>query len=244
LDSAIAFWSVCRQPFHNLVLLRGADVEVWLDSAELQELSNGTKAKIRNIMSSIYSHAKRQGWIQFNPISTVRQSAQREHVPEVLTPAEARMIAEAIELSELALAILGMGNGPRVSESLALKWEDLDFAGKQMQIRRSIWHQRINEKCKTANSRKTVPLHDLQISILLEWRCVFTLQPTWRLGFRQSADARQATILAGTTTQESASDGKTARHQQESRLAHFPAHSINHAPSERRGHRYASRIVA
>jgi integrase len=82
------------------------------------------------------------------------------------------MIAEAIELRELALAILGMGNGPRVSESLALKWKDLDFAGKQMQIRRSIWHQRINEKCKTANSRKTAPLHDLQISILLEWRRV------------------------------------------------------------------------
>ena len=52
--------------------IRGADVESWLDSAELQELSNGTKAKIRNIMSAIYSHAKRQDWIQFNPISTVR----------------------------------------------------------------------------------------------------------------------------------------------------------------------------
>jgi integrase len=165
-------WILDRWQGVALDRIRGADVEGWLDSPELQELSNGTKAKIRSIMSSIYSHAKRQGWTQFNPISTVRQSAQREHVPEVLSPAEARMIAEAIELRELALAILGMGNGPRVSESLALKWDDLDFADKQVQIRRSIWHQRINEKCKTANSRKTVPLHDLRISIVLEWRRV------------------------------------------------------------------------
>lgn len=165
-------WILDRWQGVALDHLRGADVEEWLDSAELQELSNGTKAKIRNIMSAIYSHAKRQGWIQFNPISTVRQSARREHVPDVLTPAEARAIAEEIELRELVWAILGMGNGPRVSESLALKWEDLDLAGKQMHIRRSIWHQRINERCKTANSRKTGPLHDLQIGILLEWRRV------------------------------------------------------------------------
>lgn len=162
-------WILDRWESVALDHIRGADVEGWLDSAELQELSNGTKAKIRNIMSSIYSHAKRQGWIEFNPISTVRQSAQREHVPDVLTPPEARAIAEEIELRELVLAILGLGNGPRVSESLALKWDDLDFAGKQMHIRRSIWHQQINEGCKNANSRKTVPLHDLQIGILLEW---------------------------------------------------------------------------
>lgn len=147
--------------------LRGTDVEAWLDTLDL---SNGTKAKIRNIMSGIYSHAKRQGWTQFNPISTVRQSAQREHVPDVLTPAEALAIAEEIELRELALAMLGLGNGPRVSESLGLKWFDFDFDKKQVSIKRSIWQQHVNENCKTANSKKAVPLDDRQIVVLLEWR--------------------------------------------------------------------------
>jgi integrase len=122
-------WIADRWKDAQLEGVRGAEVEAWLDTLDL---SNGTRAKIRNIMSAIYSHSIRQGWTRFNPISNVRQSAQREHVPDVLTPAEARAIAEAIELRELALAILGMGNGPRVSESLGLKWEDLDFAGRQM----------------------------------------------------------------------------------------------------------------
>jgi integrase len=163
-------WIVDRWRNEVLDQLRGTDVEAWLDS--LDDLANGTKAKIRNIMSGIYSHAKRQGWIQFNPISTVRQSAQREYVPDVLTPVEARTIAEALDLRELVLAVLGMGNGPRVSESLALKWSDIDFAEKQMFIRRSIWHQQINENCKTASSKKAVPLHAFQLTILLEWRRV------------------------------------------------------------------------
>jgi integrase len=151
--------------FHQV---KGADVEAWLDS--IDDLAAGSKAKIRNIMSAIYSHAKRHGMTQFNPISTVRQSAQRENVPDVLTPAEARAIAEVLELRELAVAVLGMGNGPRVSESLALKWSDLDFEARTMQIRRSVWHQVINENCKTANSKKAVPLHPFQIAILREWR--------------------------------------------------------------------------
>jgi integrase len=160
-------WLMDRWKEVQLGRMRGVEVEEWLEALDL---SNGSKAKIRNIMSGIYSYAKRQGWTQFNPISTVRQSAQREHVPDVLTPAEARRIAETIDQRELVLAILGIGNGPRVSESLGLKWEDLDFPGKQMFIRRSIWQQHINENCKTANSKKAVPLHSLQIAVLLEWR--------------------------------------------------------------------------
>jgi len=160
-------WILDRWQKEHIACIRGTDVEGWLDSLDL---AKGSKAKIRNIMSAIYSHAKRQGWTEFNPISTVRQTAQREHVPDVLTPVEARAIAEGLELRELVLAILGLGNGPRVSESLALKWADIDCTNKQMSIRRSIYHQQINENCKTGNSRKTVPLHDLQLTVLLEWR--------------------------------------------------------------------------
>jgi integrase len=90
----------------------------------------------------------------------------------VLTPAEAKAIAEELGVRELVLAVLAMGNGPRPSESLALKWEDIDFPNKQMTIRRSIWQQRINENCKTAKAKKPVPLHALQIAVLTEWRRV------------------------------------------------------------------------
>jgi len=35
-------------------------------------------------MSTIFNHAIRHEWIDRNPISLVRQSGKREHVPDVL----------------------------------------------------------------------------------------------------------------------------------------------------------------
>ncbi len=47
--------------------------------------AKGSKAKIRNIMSALYSHAIRWGWTTTNPIKSVRQSAKRQKIPEILT---------------------------------------------------------------------------------------------------------------------------------------------------------------
>ena len=48
-------------------------------------LANGSKAKIRNIMSALYSHAIRWEWAEKNPITSVRQSAKRQKTQCVLT---------------------------------------------------------------------------------------------------------------------------------------------------------------
>jgi site-specific recombinase XerD len=53
--------------------VRTVAVEQWLDSLFL---APGSKTKIRNIMSAIFSHGIRHKWITFNPISKVRCSAK------------------------------------------------------------------------------------------------------------------------------------------------------------------------
>ncbi len=60
-------------------------VEEWLGTIGR---SRGTKAKIRNIMSAICSHAVRYGWMTTNPIRAVRQSAKRERIVVPLTAEE------------------------------------------------------------------------------------------------------------------------------------------------------------
>jgi integrase len=61
------------------------DVEAWLKTIPL---ARGSRAKIRNIMSALFSHAMRWEWAQNNPIAKVRQSAKRLRTPDVLTPLE------------------------------------------------------------------------------------------------------------------------------------------------------------
>src|SRR5205823_6015113 len=53
-------------------------------------LARGSKAKIRNLMSALYSHAIRWEWAEKNPIKRVRQSAKRSRVPDVLTHRRSR----------------------------------------------------------------------------------------------------------------------------------------------------------
>lgn len=80
-------WRACR-----LTDVKAVEVEKWLKSlcfpkTEIQ-LARGSKAKIRNIMSALYSHAMRWEWADKNPITNVRQSAKRQKSPDILTPEE------------------------------------------------------------------------------------------------------------------------------------------------------------
>ena len=73
-------------------------VEEWL--ATIQR-SRGTKAKIRNIMSAVCSHAIRYGWMKTNPIRAVRQSAKRERIPTPLTADEVQgLFVELVSVIE------------------------------------------------------------------------------------------------------------------------------------------------
>ena len=67
--------------------VRTVAVEAWLHSLPL---APGTRAKIRNEMSAIFTHAIRHEFITANPISKVRCSTARLREPDVLTPEEFR----------------------------------------------------------------------------------------------------------------------------------------------------------
>jgi hypothetical protein len=78
-------------------------VEEWL--ATIQR-SRGTKAKIRNIMSAVCSHAIRYGWMKTNPIRAVRQSAKRERIPTPLTSGELQALFAELGLRHRTLVLL------------------------------------------------------------------------------------------------------------------------------------------
>lgn len=163
----ISRWVLPRWETTRLEKIRGVDVEQWLGQIKL---SDGSKTKIRNVMSALYSHAIRHDWIRHNPISSVRQSAKRLKTPDVLTPEDLGKLVDALEERERMLVVLDFSTGLRISELLALKWEDFDLENLQLQVRRSIYHQQINERCKTDSSRRAVPLSAEVVVYLNEWR--------------------------------------------------------------------------
>jgi integrase len=141
-------------------------VEEWLDS---MKSAPGTRAKIRNVMSAVFTHAMRYEWITRNPITLVRQSAKRQHVPEVLTVDEIKSLLSELAEPYHTLVFIAAVTGLRVSELLALKWEDVQFDSGEIVLSRSIWHQQIGNM-KTEASKKPLPLDAGLAEVLMNWR--------------------------------------------------------------------------
>lgn len=141
---------------------------------ERKRLAPGTKAKIRNLMSVLYNHAIRWGFIEFNPIcgpvkgSGVRQSSKREKVPDILEVKEIQNIVAKLELRERVLLFLDMASGLRRGELAGLKWLDFDFQALDANVQRSVVDQVVG-RCKTEASQKRIPLDTYTARDLLAW---------------------------------------------------------------------------
>jgi site-specific recombinase XerD len=71
--------------------VRTIEVESWLRSLPL---ARSSCAKIRNLMSVLFNHAWRHELFDRNPIKLVRQSAKRRTAPNVLAPAEIKLLLD------------------------------------------------------------------------------------------------------------------------------------------------------
>jgi integrase len=137
--------------------------------AEQHSAGAGHTSKDSKRHGALFQHAMRYEWADSNPIKLVRQSAKRERVPEVLDLEELQLLLSKLALRERTLVLLDAATGLRVSELLALRWEDVDFKSLELHVTRSIWHQVVGD-CKTEASSKPVPLDSYMADDLLRWQ--------------------------------------------------------------------------
>ena len=149
-------WRACR-----LTDVKAVEVEKWLKSlcfpkTEIQ-LARGSKAKIRNIMSALYSHAMRWEWADKNPITNVRQSAKRQKSPDILTPEEIMAFLKELPDPLRTMIELDAFTGLRRGELIGLRWQDVDFENLILHVRCSLVVM-VEGAPKTEASLKDVPL--------------------------------------------------------------------------------------
>ena len=148
--------------------VKAVAVEKWLRSLDL---APGSKAKIRNHMSALFSHCIRHElYAKLNPIASVRQSAVRQRDPDILTLEEIRAILENIgPIAIRVMVAVAAASALRRSEMRGLKWEDLDFESRWINLRRGLVRKDETEM-KTKASRKGVPMAPELADLLIEWR--------------------------------------------------------------------------
>lgn len=122
-------WILPRWGAYRLSEIKAPEVEQWLKSLCFPKthlpLARGSKAKIRNLMSALFSHAIRWEWAEKNPITSVRQSAKRQKAPEVLTAPEIMAILKELPEPLRTMIELDAFTGLRRGELIGLRWEDL-----------------------------------------------------------------------------------------------------------------------
>ena len=170
-------WILPRWGSYRIQDVKTVAVEEWLGSLSL---TNGTKAKLRNIMSALFRHAMRNEWIDKNPISLVRQSAKREQAPEILDVQEIQSLLSELQEPYRTMVFLAAATGLRVSELLALKWSDINFESLEISLNRAVVHQVIGN-LKTEASRKPIPVApELAESLLsLRLRSAYNQPEDW-----------------------------------------------------------------
>ena len=165
IETSLNVWVAPKWGEHRLLDVRTVAVESWLHGLSL---ANATKAKIRNVMHSIFAHACRHEWLQHNPMSLVRQSAKRGKTPDVLNAEELRKLLADLQNPARTMVFLTSATGLRVSEALGLKWSDIDFGAGAINLNRAVVHQHVGEM-KTEASQKPVPMDGALATALLEW---------------------------------------------------------------------------
>ena len=146
------------------------DVEDWLRELKKKfELRNPTLGEIRKAMNNVYVHGQRQGFLprttDGNPIGFVRQSLASDFEPVILTLPQVLDIFDNLDLMRRTMALTDAATALRVSEVLALKWNDLDFIDHLIQVRRAYVDRRFGPPNSKA-SKAPVP-------IIRCWRRIF-----------------------------------------------------------------------
>lgn len=177
-------WIVPRWGDLLLEEVKTVEVERWLRGTDV---SDGTKAKIKCVMSALFSHAVRWEFCSCNPISSgipvgsggkrgpstgVRVSAKRRKSPLVLSADQVKQGLAKLEFRDQLLVFLDGSLGIRQGELGALRWLDCDFENTCFSVEHSYyWRRGGNLKStKTEASAKPLPMHPSLKDALVEWR--------------------------------------------------------------------------
>lgn len=150
--------------------LKPRPVELWIKGLPL---AGKTRSHIRGLLNNLVEFAM---WredipVGVNPISLVRlkDTGRVEKERRSLTPEEFQKFSSVLGEPFRTMAFVCVGIGLRISECLALKWEDVDWLNGKVAVKRGIVRQ-IVDATKTPESRKDIPLGGELLDMLERWK--------------------------------------------------------------------------
>ena len=159
-------------------LLRRDMVQRFINDLSDNGLAPATVVAIHKLLHSALELAVNDGFIAKNVAEQVKlPKLSKPHI-EVLTREQQDLFVETAKNTYLGnVFIFDLCTGMRLGELLGLKWEDIDFEGNQLHVRRTInvvkeldnpqskWYLDFGTP-KTRASERSIPLHGTAIRLL------------------------------------------------------------------------------
>jgi len=145
--------------------IKASELTLW-QNLLLETLSNKTVINCRIIFYGIFEDALRDELIQKNPFSIIkapRNITKSENIP--FTKDEIFQILKASPLKIRAFFAIGFFTGMRTGEITGLKWSDIDFSNRIIQVRRTR-NKGIETTPKTKSSIRDVEILDVLLPYL------------------------------------------------------------------------------
>jgi len=112
---------------------------------EEEELSHQSFLNINSMLSAIFTHARRRGTLAGpNPTDGVDiPEGKRTGKTHKYTLAEVEKITNAVSGVARCSVVVAAWTGLSLAELRGLKWEDIDWEKKQLNVVRTVWHREI-----------------------------------------------------------------------------------------------------
>jgi integrase len=158
-----------------LAKLSAQQVQAFYGRKQEEGLSGTTVHCIHGMLHRALEDALRMGLVQRNVTETVRAPRRSTKEMHSLTEEQAqRFLAAAADAANkgdrfYALYVLALTTGMREGELLGLRWSDIDFGGKKLQIRMAVQEAAkgfILAEPKTDYSRRTIGLSPTPLEAL------------------------------------------------------------------------------
>lgn len=157
--------------------MKTMQIQEWLDKIERPD---GTKLKIKNVLSTIFSHGVRWELVDRNPVcgqggspghrgasTGVRQSSRISITRVVLPPDVVRRTLEQLPLREASMALVDAVTALRASELIALKWKNVGWEAGILQSEFALVEGELKE---TKSRSNPLPLAQPVLDVLRLWR--------------------------------------------------------------------------
>src|SRR6267142_3097408 len=207
-------WILPRWGTVLLEEIKTVEVECWLRAAEV---ADGTRAKVKCVLSAMFSHAVRWEFCGHNEISSgipvgsggkrgpstgVRVSAKRQEAPLFLSPEQVKLGLTKLGFRDQLLVFLDGALGTRRGELGALRWSDCNFDSMSFSVQHSYYWRRGGhlKATKTEASAKALPMHLALKDALLEWKSQSDYNPRLLASLQSPCDEQVSSSNAAEQT--------------------------------------------